>query len=925
MTAQPIESKNKRPNTDNHSDYRGDCQPLEYVQGTSLTRDHIIQLFVQRGLDFDWVVANCRSLTAKEASKHLEYTAKSDGILLKGANNQVQFRPDVPWESKDKNGKITKPKYRSPLGDYDVMLPAHPNNPDYWNDLEALKKQCFVIDGHPCLIVTEGMFKAISGCSNGIPTVALLGVTVGLTPSKKDPKGQRYLVPQLRKFAEAGFGFIFAFDADIISNKSVKIAEKKLKFELKVANSNTYSVSGLWQIEKGKGMDDYIKNNGADDFKEEILAKALSTEAWEKQFCSEDGDDESDSPSKSRSKYTSKKAATEVAERFKHEWAYHNEQQTWRRFNGKVWEAVHENVFAQIVLQSLETIYPEYENYSFLESVVKLVKLQLLVPTWQTFPRHQWIAFNNKVLNIETGELHDHAPGFRFTNYLPRDYSPIVADETLDTIAQLNNHCPNFYKWVMDAMEGDAQKVYKLLAIINGVIGFKFFDWQMFVHLVGKPGSGKGTFARILEKLCGEENTKSSRLPKLSVDTEVARIINAQLVICSDEDKKVGEHGQLKAMTGGDKISYREIYKQGAESYFYGALMVISNSPVFSGDTSGLDRRLCMVRFDNPIPAHRRSSAVEKAIEAELSALTSVVLSMDDTGVTEAVKGIGSAHIPAFRVHEWSMKCQTDTLAAFIDERLIYSPGDAIHVDDLFKPYLAHVSESNAKGAYKLQTFSPRLLELTNWLEWDCEKKRHAHGVKIWGIRLRTDADDHTPYVGETLLPVSVDQCRPSVDPDVDLKPSQGKDSVDHVDLKPIHCDSQQLTLDAIASTNPEPASKAGGSVPIENVGLEPTQSTLPAQGKGFGSTLSPTPGLHGSTSGQDDSKDDSPVKPVRVPQEPVAPEQPLKVGDRVTWDNCYPHLLSWSPFTIASIDGDSAMLDVLSHSVPLSELEKVD
>jgi hypothetical protein len=36
---------------------------------------------------------------------------------------QMQFKPDKPWKGEtDKKA----PKYRSPLGDYDAMLPTHP-------------------------------------------------------------------------------------------------------------------------------------------------------------------------------------------------------------------------------------------------------------------------------------------------------------------------------------------------------------------------------------------------------------------------------------------------------------------------------------------------------------------------------------------------------------------------------------------------------------------------------------------------------------------------------------------------------------------------------------------------------------------------------------------------------------------------------
>jgi putative DNA primase/helicase len=76
-----------------------------------------------RGLLNDWSSANCRTVSADEASVYLGYTAKSGGILFVGKTTQFQFRPDKPWKSE---GGKRAPKYRTPVGEYDAFLPQHP-------------------------------------------------------------------------------------------------------------------------------------------------------------------------------------------------------------------------------------------------------------------------------------------------------------------------------------------------------------------------------------------------------------------------------------------------------------------------------------------------------------------------------------------------------------------------------------------------------------------------------------------------------------------------------------------------------------------------------------------------------------------------------------------------------------------------------
>lgn len=234
----------------------------------SLTEEHRNHI-AARGLDAGWAEVNCRSVDTKEAEFFLGYPAKSTGIMFIGDKYQFQFRPDVPWASTD--GK--KPKYRTPVGEYDAWLAKHPTDKDYW-DVEKLKQSCYQIDGHPYILITEGGFKAISGCSNGLPTIALMGVTMGLTPKKADPDGRKYLVETLGKYAGAKFGFIIVFDADAKTNKNVRDAERDLTNELLTSGCPVISITGSWNVADGKGMDDYIQNNGIEAFRK-ILEKAL--------------------------------------------------------------------------------------------------------------------------------------------------------------------------------------------------------------------------------------------------------------------------------------------------------------------------------------------------------------------------------------------------------------------------------------------------------------------------------------------------------------------------------------------------------------------------------------------------------------------------------------------------------------------------
>ena len=848
-----------------------------------LTSQHYSECVEKRGLNTQWVDVNCRSATANVATQRLGYAAKSDGIWLEGCNHQSQYKPDKPWKSE---GDKKAAKYRSPLGEYDAMLPAHPTDSHYWNNIEALKQRAFSIDGHPCLLLTEGFFKAIAGCSNGIPTIALLGVEMGLTSSSSDLQGKRYLVPTLERYAQAGFGFIIGFDADCATNKAVIEALRKLAHQLKLFKVPVYNVTGLWTVAEGKGMDDYIHNHNGDRFIREVMGKAVDISTWERQFKDSQAEQEKSGGSKDQPP-SAQKMALEIAEQYQPTWAFDNQQKTWRVFNGKSWDAVEDDAFARLVYNVIKSKGGEWKVPAYVDNVIRILRWELMVEQWITFDRRRYIAFNNCVLDTETNERLEHSPGFRFTSHLPFDYHPPLLNHKSDPITALAQQCPRIYEYMLRAMDGDSQRVMKLLATINGALKFRFHDLQMFVHLVGKPGTGKGTFSRILEKIVGDANCTASSLTALDEGTEIAAIIGSQLVVFPDERRQVGIEILLK-LTGGDRVRYREIYKKPGNSPFYGLLLVLSNNPIFAGDTTGLERRLSLIQFLNPIPRHLRDSKAEQLMDAEIPNLIPIALALSDSHVTSLIKGLGDDEIPAFKQQEWLMKCQTSSIAFVANDHYIQDPqaelsiGDGRRRDDGSEKEMAYghyrdICEVSGLKPFSLVSYSNVLVDLlTDSLGWEVSKVRTRTGMKIKGLRLRQlGMDDHIPRIDESFTidpPKLPDDTPPdnrppgnpspsTPDPSGEglmkgceglcegLKPALGKASVGFEGLNgSIDKINQQQCVELQAEVSQH-----------QNIEETPYTPTQPMQGKGF----NPSQTHH------------NPSQPITDPSHPVTLVQP--------------------------------------------------
>lgn len=707
----------------------------QYQQGerATVTSGHYRELIEKRGLQIEWVLANCRSITAHQATDLLGYQAKSDGLLLQGDGWQIQFKPDKPWKSQEDK----KPaKYRSPLGDYDAILPSHPGIKDYWNNLEALKERCWKIDGKPFLLITEGLFKAIAASAHGLPTVALLGVEMGLTSAKADPQGKRYLVPTLERLAKAGFGFIIAFDADCATNDFVVKAEHKLIHRIKQFGCDCLTITGTWNTDEGKGMDDYIQMNGVEAFRAKLL------QARERDFYT---------PSNDKKPPTPKALADELSDKFRERWAYDLSQQTWRIWNDTVWERRHDKVCQRQLKMQVQAMNIDYPREAYIKDVLESLGLILLQEEWETFDRSEWIAGKNGVLNLTTGKVEEHQPGFGFTSVLPHEVRPFSSAQTEDEIlSQLQETCPEAHHFFSSSVLGDKRKTLKLLAVVAGVLRFRFSKLQKFCHLIGEPGTGKGTFMRLLKDVVGAKNSQSASLTNLKDGSVMARIIEAQLALFPDERKQVGVEWLLK-LTGGDDIDYRKVYSAGACSPFHGSVVVASNSPIFSGDTTGLDRRLCLIPFLNVISDHQRDPELQDRLKAEVPLLISVALAMPQSLVDDLICGRGIGAMEDTRWHEWQMKVLMDKVAAFIDERVVTEESGAISAMEAFDAYLEWAKSNNHSNAGSLTFFGQRFRQHLKWLGMSESKRLHGR-VRYIGVRLRF-TEELTPHIQDKLSP----------------------------------------------------------------------------------------------------------------------------------------------------------------------------
>jgi len=352
-------------------------------------------------------------------------------------------------------------------------------------------------------------------------------------------------------------------------------------------------------------------------------------------------------------------------------------------------------------------------------------------------------------LNIKSRKLLAYTDEYRFTWQLPYSYE---SDAKIDII----------YNWLRDSTYNDEEvistvRAFFRMALTGGSV-------QKFLEVIGAGGTGKSTLTRLLTMLVGDENCTTTDLKNLEENRfESAKLFNKRLTVINDSFRYGGDVSVLKALTGGDLIRLERKNKQQESDFeYFGVVMIVANEAIQSSDySSGLARRRLPIHFNKRVTDEdkdkwRKLGGIENAMKSEIPALLNWVLDMPEYELSKTIDSINSGMNKSQRAH----LVATNKLASWIDDCLIIAVENEVYIGNsilnvkdqgevdlmvgtkLYSNYEQWCSDNKIKSI-AVQRFSLSLIDMSELLKINVEKKRGSKGRKIKGFAIRKSEHTH--------------------------------------------------------------------------------------------------------------------------------------------------------------------------------------
>jgi putative DNA primase/helicase len=377
-------------------------------------------------------------------------------------------------------------------------------------------------------------------------------------------------------------------------------------------------------------------------------------------------------------------------------------------------------------------------------------------PCWlagEAAPASEFISLNNGLLHLPTGELHHATPNYFGLNALDFAHDPRAT------------HPARWLAFLRELWPSDQQSIDTLQEVFGLLLTHDTSQQKIFL-IVGPKRSGKGTIARVLIRLLGQNNVAGPTLASLGQNFGLSTLIGKQVAIISDarlghkaDHAAIAE--RLLAISGEDALSVPRKFKEDFTARLPVRFLILTNELPKLADASGaLVSRFIMLNLSQSFYGREDNELTDKLC-AELPA----ILNWSIEG-WRRLKSRGRLIQPnsaqeALR----ELEDLASPIGAFIRERCDVSPAASIECGELFKAWQAWCEEQGREHPGTVQSFGRDLRAAIAGLSvtqhrTDFARERRYQRVKLkeWHAVTRDPEDCTRKETSNTYIHNAVDR-----------------------------------------------------------------------------------------------------------------------------------------------------------------------
>lgn len=198
----------------------------------------------------------------------------------------------------------------------------------------------------------------------------------------------------------------------------------------------------------------------------------------------------------------------------------------------------------------------------------------------------RYIAFENGILDIETGRLRAFSPDIVITNRIPHRYNATAYSEKVDKL--------------MDRLSCNDKQIRAVMEEMAGYLFFRKQELRKSFLLVGNKANGKSTFLDMLVTMIGQENVSSIDLAELGDRFKTAELFGKLANIGDDiGDEFISNPAVFKKLVSGDRLNAEFKGKNPFDFMSYAKLIFSANEiPRIKDKTGAVLDRMVIIPFN---------------------------------------------------------------------------------------------------------------------------------------------------------------------------------------------------------------------------------------------------------------------------------------------------------------------------------------